>query len=131
MLTLLPPDHPMLRTPCRPDFVIDTGTIAEMFDFMLANNGLGLAAPQVGINARLFVTRWGEVFINPKIVRLVAPCTVYEGCLSLPGIERGLGRYHKITLADGREYTAGRAIVIQHETDHLDGKLITSYDEIV
>ena len=128
MLTLLPPDHPMLRTPCRPDFVIDTGTIAEMFNFMLANNGLGLAAPQVGINARLFVTRWGEVFASPIIARREIPCFTYEGCLSLPGIERGVARFHKIVLADGREYTGGRAVVIQHETDHLDGILLTDSD---
>jgi peptide deformylase len=124
-LTILKGPHPMLRTICRPDFVVDFGVIQEMFTLMKEAGGLGLAAPQVGIDARLFVTSWGEVFVNPKIERAAIPCTVDEGCLSVPGVSRVMGRHHKIVLADGRQYAAGRAIVIQHELDHLNGILIS------
>jgi peptide deformylase len=130
-LILVPDYDPILTRPCRSDFVIDTFLIDRMFNLMLEKKGLGLAAPQVGIDARLFVTRWSEVFINPRIKTKEIPCTTYEGCLSLPGIERGVSRFNKITLADGRVYTEGRAIVIQHELDHLNGVLITSYDDEV
>ncbi len=130
-LKLVPADHPILHTPCRSDFVIDTFLIDMMFNFMVEHKGLGLAAPQVGIDARLFVTRWGEVYINPRIVEVSIPCTVWEGCLSLPGVERGISRYNKIVLADGRTYTEGRAVVIQHELNHLDGILIIDLDDEV
>ncbi len=130
-LALVPDYDPILFRPCRSDFVFDLLLIDKMFNFMLSKNGLGLAAPQVGIDARLFVTRWGEVFVNPRIAKKEIPCTTYEGCLSLPGIERGVARFNKIVLADGRVYTEGRAIVIQHELDHLNGVLITSYDDEV
>ncbi len=109
-LTLVPADDPFLTRPCRSDFVIDTFLIDQMFNFMVEHKGLGLAAPQVGINARLFVTRWGEVFICPRISEKSIPCTV---------------------LADGRVYTEGRAVVIQHELDHLNGVLITDIDYVM
>jgi peptide deformylase len=131
MLILVLANDPILSRPCRSDFVIDTFLIDQMFNFMVANNGLGLAAPQVGIDARLFVTRWGEVFINPRIAEKSVPCKVWEGCLSLPGVERCMNRFNKIVLADGRVYTEGRAVVIQHECDHLDGILLTTYDELL
>jgi len=130
-LALVPDYDPILTRPCRSDFTFDLFLIDKMFNFMVERKGLGLAAPQVGIDARLFVTRWGSVFVNPVIVKREFPCTTYEGCLSLPGIERGVARYNKITLADGSVYTEGRAIVIQHEIDHLNGVLITSYDDEV
>ncbi len=130
-LKLVPDYDPILLRPCRSDFVFDLLLIDQMFNLMLEKKGLGLAAPQVGIDARLFVSRWGEVFVNPVIVVREIPCTTYEGCLSLPGIERGVARFNKIVLADGRTYTEGRAIVIQHELDHLNGVLITSYDDEV
>ena len=129
MLTIVKAPHPMLGTICRPDFVLDFGVIQEMFTLMKEAGGLGLAAPQVGIDARLFVTSWGEVFVNPKIERAAIPCTVDEGCLSVPGVSRVMGRHHKIVLADGRQYAAGRAIVIQHELDHLNGILISDFEE--
>jgi peptide deformylase len=130
MLTLVAHDDPMLKTICRADFIISKDVIEQMFQLMLARNGLGLAAPQVGIDARLFVTRWGEVFINPTIKDRRIPCTVDEGCLSLPGVSRVKQRYHKIVLGDGRVYEAGRAVVIQHELDHLNGTTIIDNEGI-
>ncbi len=56
-LKLVPDDDPILFRPCRSDFVFDLLLIDKMFNFLLSKNGLGLAAPQVGIDARLFVTR--------------------------------------------------------------------------
>ena len=58
-------DDPVLRKVCRADFVIGDKTLDRMFALMREKGGLGLAAPQVGIDARLFVTEWGEVFVNP------------------------------------------------------------------
>src|SRR5208282_4884758 len=128
-LALVPDYDPILTRPCRSDFTFDLFLIDKMFNFMVERKGLGLAAPQVGIDARLFVTRWGEVFVNPRIAEKSIPCKVWEGCLSLPGVERCTTRFNKIVLADGKVYTEGRAVVIQHELDHLDGILLTNYDE--
>ena len=65
-MQLVSSDTPILRKVCRPDFTITADEISQMFLLMREKNGLGLAAPQVGIDARLFVTGWGEVFVNPR-----------------------------------------------------------------
>jgi peptide deformylase len=122
---LVKPDDPILHTICPETFVIQVETVQQMFDLLAANQGLGLAAPQVGINARLFVTAWGEVFVNPQIVHGEGTIRCHEGCLSLPGVDCFKRRAARITLADGRTYERLKAIVIQHETDHLNGVLIT------
>ena len=62
---------------------------------MRQHGGLGLAAPQVGINARLFVAHWGEVFVNPLIVESVGSYLAVEGCLSLPGVAIECCRYQQ------------------------------------
>lgn len=130
MIELVRYNDPILKKICRSDYVLDTFVIDLMFNLMVLKKGLGLAAPQVGIDARFFVTRWGEVFFDPQVARYEIPCVVDEGCLSLIGVNRPMERYNRITLADGRVYTEGRAIVIQHELDHLNGKLITDDDAI-
>ena len=80
----------------------------------------------MGINARLFVTHWGEVFVNPIVVESSGLiCDSEEGCLSLPGVVKSCRRYGRITLLGGKTYTDQEARVIQHECDHLDGILIT------
>lgn len=124
-MLLVAPDNAILHNPCRPDFIIYRTDIEEMFALMYEYRGLGLAAPQVGINARLFVTNWGEIFINPGIVELYEPRSAVESCLSLPGVQVTVQRWNQIRLADGRVYVGQQAIVIQHECDHLDGCLIT------
>jgi len=113
-MQLVKPDAPILRKVCRADFEISVET-----------KGLGLAASQVGIDARFFVTAWGEVFVNPRVVETGRPVRSTEGCLSLPGVTAQVGRWNHIRLADGRVYNGTRALVVQHEIDHLDGILIT------
>ena len=124
-MQLVVPNDPILRTNCRPDFVIRRGTVEGMLWLLRQYGGYGLAAPQVGIDARLFVTKWNEVFVNPRIVAISEPVSSVEGCLSLPGVTATLTRWNKIRLADGRTYEGEQAIVIQHEIDHLNGVLIS------
>lgn len=124
-MQLVKPDDPILYRVCRSDFVLAAGTIQQMLLLLEQTGGLGLAAPQVGIDARLFVTVWGEVFVNPIIVRREGEVRCQEGCLSLPGVTRLKRRCRKIVLADGRVFEGEQAVVIQHETDHLNGILIT------
>lgn len=117
------PDARLSRR-CRDSFVLPWADIELMMRLMRQHHGIGLAAPQVGINARLFVTGWGEVFCNPRILRAEGSMTVVEGCLSLPGREFEVQRAKHITMADGRKFSGTQAVVIQHELDHLDGVLI-------
>jgi peptide deformylase len=124
-MRLVSSDAPILRKVCRPDFTITANEINEMFALLRETGGLGLAAPQVGIDARLFVTGWGQVFVNPQMVKGTDVVLSVEGCLSLPGVQATVTRRNKIVLADGRAYEGTRAMAIQHEIDHLDGILIT------
>lgn len=110
--------------------------IPEMFETMHRADGIGLAAPQIGISLRLAVIEIESeklVLINPNIVAKSAETIVFEeGCLSLPGEFLPILRYEKVTV----EYTDEKgvaqklkasgllAIAIQHELDHLDGTLI-------
>jgi peptide deformylase len=96
-----------------------------MFRLLAETDGLGLAAPQVGLDARLFVTEWGDVFINPVFTRLGDPMPIQKGCLSFPGKLCVRLRYPAVQMADGRVFEGLPAIVIQHEADHLDGIVIT------
>ena len=107
--------------------------IDDMFDTMYESNGVGLAAPQVGVRKRIIVVdTTGEdpiVLINPVIVQMDGEQTGYEGCLSVPGktgivtranhvvVEAYNEKMEKITV-EGEELMA-RAL--QHEIDHLDG----------
>jgi peptide deformylase len=125
-MQLVAPNDPILRTICRRDFSISLNDLHQMFFLMREKNGLGLAAPQVGIPARLFVTGWGMVFVDPQIVARDGPCPQVEGCLSLPGIQVQVRRWRRITLFDGETYEGIQAQVIQHELDHLNGVLITN-----
>lgn len=124
-MQLVKPTDLILRKVCRADFTVSLTTIQQMFDLLRQVRGLGLAAPQVGIDARLFITEWGEVFINPRIVRINGAIHVTDSCLSLPGFIAGVDRWNHIRLADGRVYNSTRALIVQHEIDHLDGILIT------
>jgi peptide deformylase len=128
-MQLVRPDDPILRKVCRPDFTITADKINQMLCLLKENGGLGLAAPQVGIDARLFVTEWGEVFINPRVVGIAGPTCATEGCLSLPGVTATIDRWAKICLADGRSYEGQQAVVILHEIDHMDGVLITDFPQ--
>lgn len=106
----------------------------NMFETMTAANGVGLAAPQVGISKRFFVLVADDdvrrVFINPQIVATSAElCSYDEGCLSLPGVSETIQRPTKVTVQalneHGKPFTLEAdgllARIIQHEYDHLDG----------
>jgi len=112
---------------------------ARMFQLMREHKGVGLAAPQVGQNIRLFVmNHTGEpaddrVYINPELTEAEGTEEGEEGCLSLPGINAKIIRDKSLRIRahdlDGKpidELASGYiARVWQHETDHLNGTLIT------
>ena len=116
--------------------------VDKMFKTMYAENGVGLAAPQVGENIRVIVIddEWSpeddyrapKVLINPVIVYKEGEMESYEGCLSFPGVFFNVTRAKKIVFKyqdlNGKEHrseTEGNLLcrVIQHEIDHLDGRL--------
>jgi len=111
--------------------------IKDMFETMYRTGGVGLAAPQIGISKRIAVINpTGKkedelVLINPEILKKSGKDGVEEGCLSLPGPTKFVKRAQKIKvrfLTIGNEtkenvFEGVLAIIIQHETDHLDGKL--------
>ena len=137
-----------LRTVSSPvKFPLDDKTerlIKWMIKIMYKNYGIGLAAVQVGYQSRIFVmdcTRAGEspqVFINPEIHKKSKESMIdFEGCLSAPGKKGEVRRYLRITLnyqdEKGEEQTKTfynlAARCIQHELDHLDGKLCIDYEK--
>lgn len=112
---------------------------ARMIALMDEAEGIGLAAPQVGLPWRLFVANarrdneTARVYINPKLVSLTGELEFYEeGCLSIPNIRAEIRRPTTVTIAatdlEGRPFTLTDddllARVWQHEYDHLDGVLI-------
>jgi len=109
--------------------------IDDMFETTNKKSGIGLAAPQVGINLNLFIINlpeFREVFINPEILLEGLNIQIREGCLSFPNMEFPVNRRQivKVKFYDRNwtlrqaEYKDMEAIVIQHEYDHLNGKLI-------
>ncbi len=112
--------------------------IAAMFETMIAYKGVGLAAPQVGINEQIFVVDTGkEVFaaINPKIIKTAGSEVMEEGCLSIPrvlvDVKRAKTVWVEFTDQENRQVRAQLnglvAKVFLHEYDHLQGKLILDY----
>ncbi len=113
-------------------------TANEMLETMYAANGVGLAAPQVGLAWRMCVLDWRDgpdsklVVVNPEIVHREGTVVGQEGCLSFPGIYIDVRRARKVRVRyqdrDGQERfvdaegLSGRAL--QHEIDHLDGVLL-------
>jgi len=139
--------HPALRYPSRPVTQINEdlrATVQQMFSLMYAAKGVGLAANQVALPYRFFVLNITAdpeqkdqelVFINPQIVKRHSSIEDEEGCLSLPGLYSKVRRARKIKLQSFN--LEGELIeteaedlfsrVIQHEADHLDGKLFIDY----
>jgi peptide deformylase len=110
--------------------------IADMFDTMYDEVGIGLAAPQVGVPLRLMVVgdedgRGARALLNPVITEEGGTVTAEEGCLSIPGMFAQVTRSEWVKVeaqdADGRPVALSarglRARVLQHEIDHLDGIL--------
>lgn len=116
--------------------------IADMFETMYAAEGIGLAAPQVGRGDRVFVMDVDEnplAMINPEIIESEGSERAEEGCLSIPEIFGDVDRATRIvaraTGVDGKtfevEMTALAARCVQHEIDHLDGKLFIDYLSLI
>lgn len=133
-----------LRTVAEPvtDFSSELQTqIDNMFDTMYQEKGIGLAATQVDFHQQLIVmdlqddVERPKVFINPEILSSSGDFCNEEGCLSVPGIYAKVDRAEQVTLKafdrDGNEFTIEAdglfAICIQHEMDHLKGKLFVDY----
>lgn len=142
--------HKALTSPAKPITKFDKKLktlIAEMTDTLLATTnpkGVGLAAPQVGVSVRLFITQPKEsepvrAFINPEILSTSDETTdaekerngKLEGCLSIPRIWGNVRRAKKLTLRyqdeteteHTEEFSGFMAVIIQHETDHVNGIL--------
>jgi peptide deformylase len=152
--------HPVLRTVCKditPEYPNLQKFIEDMWETMYDSNGVGLAAPQVNRDIRLFVVDSTQifenmeddekneyadapgikqVFINAKIVELEGEEWAYnEGCLSIPKIREDIYRQESVTLEYMDEnfvpqkntYSGITARVILHEYDHIEGKLFIDY----
>ena len=147
MLRIVPFPHPALRYESRPVTKIDEalrGHVREMFDLMYEARGIGLAANQVGLPYRFFVlnltadperTDEERVFINPEIVKRHGGLFEEEGCLSFPGVYAKVHRARKVRVRafdlQGTEVEVDAeelfSRALQHETDHLAGKLFIDY----
>ncbi|HYM94207.1 MAG TPA: peptide deformylase [Chitinophagaceae bacterium] len=152
--------HPVLRKVCKdifPDYPGLEKLIADMWETMQASNGVGLAAPQVNKDIRLFVVDsthifesmedeerknypdapgLRKIFINAHIWEIDGEEWVYnEGCLSIPKIREDIYRHETVTLKYMDEnfnshkeiFTGLTARVILHEYDHIEGKLFIDY----
>jgi len=131
---------PVLKQPARPVEEL-TGDLVPlvhgMYETMAEAEGVGLAAPQVGVRKRIFTYDLHEgdgpgVVINPEIVETSGEITSEEGCLSVPGFHFEIVRAERVTMRgldlDGHEVLLEGddllARMIQHEIDHLDGVLL-------
>lgn len=144
--------HPLLRKVSEeitPDYPELDKLISDMFETMYASHGVGLAAPQIGLNIRLFIIDatpykdeiagdfpLKQVFINPYIVEEEGePWGFEEGCLSIPDIREEVFRPEKVILNfmdtdfRAREVTfyGMMARIIQHEYDHLEGIMFVDH----
>lgn len=144
ILNILHFPDPRLRIKAKP---ITTVTEAhqrlaeDMLATMYAAPGIGLAATQVGVDQRLIVLDVSEhgdqpqVFINPEVLSKEGSEVMQEGCLSVPGIYEEVERAERVRVrvmdlaGQTREFDADGllAVCIQHEIDHLDGKLFVDY----
>lgn len=144
-LYILEYPHPRLRIKAEPVTVVDEQImqlVDDMFETMQEAQGIGLAASQVDVQKRVIVMDISEqrdeprVYINPEIEILEPDTTPYEeGCLSVPGFYEAVDRpAHVMIRALDRQGNAFEeeakgllAVCIQHEIDHLEGKLFVDY----
>ena len=144
MLEILEFPDPRLRTVAKPveNFDSDMAELADrMLETMYDANGIGLAATQVNRHIRLLVLDISDErdqpreYFNPEIVSSEGEQTYEEGCLSFPGVYAKVERANQITLAyqdiEGQKQVLEAdgllAICIQHEMDHLQGKVFVDY----
>jgi peptide deformylase len=142
--TILEFPDPRLRTRAQPvtEFDAELGRlIDDMFETMYAAPGIGLAATQVDVHKRVIVIDVSEahnepvVLINPEILTREGAAETEEGCLSVPGIFDDVKRAAKIRVRSRyrtgavveRDFEGVLAVCVQHEMDHLEGKLFVDY----
>jgi peptide deformylase len=144
LLEILETPDPRLRTVAKPveTFDAELAQLAkDMIETMYAAKGIGLAATQVNVHQRLLVLDVSEaqdtprVYVNPTILNSEGTESCEEGCLSVPGIYAEVTRAEKVRIA--AQDVAGaafeedldgmHAICVQHEMDHLEGKLFIDY----
>jgi peptide deformylase len=143
-LKILEFPDPRLRTKATPVAVVDDALralIGDMFETMYAAPGIGLAATQVDVHKRLLISDVSaeksepHVLINPELLEKDGVIVSDEGCLSVPGYYEEVERAEHIRVrfldlqGDAREMEAEGllAVCIQHEMDHLEGKLFVDY----
>ena len=143
-LTVLEYPDPRLRTKAVPVVTVDDAVrrlIEDMLETMYGAPGIGLAATQVDVHQRILVLDISESkddprsFINPEILERWGTVSTDEGCLSVPGVNEAVERAEKIRVRaldrDGKSFEFEAegllAICIQHEMDHLEGKLFVDY----
>lgn len=144
LLKILEYPDPRLRTRAKPVAAVDDAVrklIDDMLETMYAAPGIGLAASQVDVHKRIIVVDVSEnrdqphAFVNPRIEALGESQISEEGCLSVPGFYEPVARASHIRVSAldraGQaleiEATGLLAVCIQHECDHLDGKLFVDY----
>ncbi|HWU68438.1 MAG TPA: peptide deformylase [Stenotrophobium sp.] len=146
VLKILQHPDPCLRRKTAPVAQFDAALqtlIDDMFETMYAAPGVGLAANQVGVSLRLAVMDCADdkaqpqplVIINPEIIDSADPQDIEEGCLSIPGHFDKIPRYARVRMKaldrNGKPFELSaeglKAQAIQHEIDHLDGKLYIDY----
>jgi len=144
LLPILRYPDPRLHTRAKPVTSVDARIrklAADMAETMYAAPGIGLAATQVDVHVRLLVLDISEdksalqVFINPEILWREGECEGEEGCLSVPGIYETVQRSARIRARalglDGMSFELEAdgllAVCIQHEMDHLEGKVFVEY----
>jgi peptide deformylase len=143
-LTILNYPDPRLHKVAKPIAEVNNAIrnlVVDMAETMYAAPGIGLAATQVGQHIQLIVIDTSKeqndllVFINPKIVAKSGQKEYEEGCLSVPGVYETVTRAEKITVEaldkEGKPFTLDAegllAVCIQHEMDHLLGKVFVEY----
>ena len=144
LLNILRYPDPRLNLVAKPVEQVDERIkqlVADMAETMYEAKGIGLAATQVDVHERVVVMDLSEsrdqlqVLINPVIIERDGETVYEEGCLSVPGIYDKVNRAESIVAealdAEGKPYTIRadglQAICIQHEIDHLDGKVFVQY----
>ena len=143
-LTLLHYPDPRLRKPALPVETVDDrarSLVDDMLETMYAAPGIGLASTQVNIQKRVIVMDVSEeknqplIFINPTILAQEGKSEMEEGCLSVPGFYERVRRAERVWVGalarHGEPFELNAngllAVCIQHEIDHLDGKLFVDY----
>ena len=142
-ITTLPRDAEVLRTPARRVRRFDASLrslVADMIDSMRAANGVGIAAPQIGVGLRVVVIGMPNerpfVMVNPEVVKRSGERLLIEGCLSVPGFRGRVTRSNRV-LAKAQDLS-GREIrvraeddllaqCLEHEIDHINGHVYSDH----